>query len=147
MLVTAAAVAAQVFTCVPSQVWDGDTFTCTDGTRVRVAAIAAREVKRRNGRMVDGGCGAGHPCPTYDGVRARDRLVELIGRPRGTGPHGHVLVRGLPLRCVSNGSAGHDRVGAWCRTATGVDLSCAMVRGGYALPWPAYDKKRRLCRR
>jgi endonuclease YncB( thermonuclease family) len=55
LLLTAALGAGQPFTCVPAQVWDGDTFTCADGTKVRVAAIAAREVKRVKGHTINGG--------------------------------------------------------------------------------------------
>jgi endonuclease YncB( thermonuclease family) len=147
LLLTAALGAGQPFTCVPAQVWDGDTFTCADGTKVRVAAVAAREGKRVKGSMIDGGSSVGHPCPTYDGVRARDRLVEMLGRPQGTGQHGHVLLRAGPIRCVSSGSAGRGRVGAWCKTAKGVDISCTMVRRGYALRWSNFDLKRQLCRK
>jgi endonuclease YncB( thermonuclease family) len=61
LLIAAALGAGQVFSCVPAQVWDGDTFTCADGTKVQVAAIAAREVKCVKGRMSDRGCSVGQP--------------------------------------------------------------------------------------
>lgn len=133
------------FACTPSAVWDGDTFTCSDGTKVRVAAIAAREVKRVNGRMVDGGCNPGHPCSPVSGIVARDALADLFGGARGVGPHGHLLVAGPSLRCVSNGSAGRDRTGAWCRTPSGADVSCAMVKAGYAVRWARHGGDR-VCR-
>lgn len=76
---------AAAFTCTPAQVWDGDSFTCADGTKVRVAAIATREIKRVGSRMVDNGCKDNHPCPTMDAVKARDVLVSKLGRPIGTG--------------------------------------------------------------
>lgn len=127
--------AGLAFTCTPAAIWDGDTFTCSDGRKVRVAAIAAREVKRVNGRMVDAGCSPGHPCPTTSGLTARNGLADLFGGARGVGRNGHLMVSGPLLRCMSNGSAGRDRTGAWCRTPAGQDVSCAMVRQGYALRW------------
>lgn len=134
--------AGLAFTCAPVQVWDGDTFTCSDGTKVRVAAISAREVKLVGGRMIDGGCNPGHPCATTSGIVARDALADLFGGARGVGPHGHLLVAGPSLRCVSNGSAGRDRTGAWCHTSAGVDVSCFMVRQGFAVRWARYGGTR-----
>lgn len=144
-LLASAYAAGASFTCTPAAIWDGDTFTCADGRKVRVAAIAAREVKRVNGRMVDAGCSSGHPCPTASGLVARNGLADLFGGARGVGPNGHLLVSGAPLRCTSNGSAGRDRIGAWCRTPAGTDVSCAMVRQGYALRWARYGGDR-VCR-
>ena len=136
---------AAAFTCTPAQVWDGDSFTCEDGTKVRVAATSTREIKRVGNRMLDNGCKESHPCPAMDAVKARDVLVSKLGRLIGTGSHGHVLVKGPALRCVSNGSAGRGRIGAWCTTPAG-DLFCAMVKSGAAAYWPEFDKKRRMCR-
>lgn len=137
--------AGLAFTCTPVSVWDGDSFTCSNGTKVRVAAIATREVKRVAGRMVDAGCNSGHPCPATSGLVARNGLADLLGGARGIGPHGHLLVDGPRLSCVSNGSAGRDRIGAWCRTPRGVDVGCAMVRAGYALRWARHGGAR-VCR-
>jgi endonuclease YncB( thermonuclease family) len=134
-MLLAAIAAGASFTCTPARVWDGDSFTCSDGTKVRVAGIAAREVKWVQGRVIDGGCSEGHPCPSTSGIAARDALAGLFGGTRGTGPHGHLLVRGSLLQCVSNGSAGRGRVGAWCSSEASGDVSCRMVKGGYALRW------------
>jgi len=134
----AAVIASGVsFDCLPVKVWDGDSLECSSGVKIRVSGIAAREVKRLGGQMVDAGCNDGHPCPRADAIASRNALVRLAGRSIGTGRHGHVLVKGKPLRCISTGSAGRDRVGAWCRVGN-VDLSCAMVQGGYALRWDRY---------
>ena len=46
--------AASTFECHVSEVHDGDTLRCADGTRVRLHAVAAREI--------DGSCSPGHPC-------------------------------------------------------------------------------------
>jgi endonuclease YncB( thermonuclease family) len=121
----------EVFACTPTAVWDGDgPVWCAEGPRIRLSGIAAREL--------DGSCSAGHPCPDADPIEARDALVELVGRPVGEGRHGHALVEGPPMRCVSAGSAGGDRTGAWCVSPMSGDISCAMVQGGWAARWERY---------
>jgi endonuclease YncB( thermonuclease family) len=140
LIIAASIVAAGVsFTCTPTRVWDGDgPIWCAEGPKIRLAHIAAREI--------DETCKPGHPCPRASGWAARDHLVTLIGKPSGRSREGHVLVSGKPLRCVSHGSAKGQRTAALCSTAAGVDISCAMVRGGYALRWEQYDRGRELCR-
>ncbi|MCJ8191972.1 hypothetical protein [Sphingomicrobium aestuariivivum] len=123
--------AGTVFDCTPTAVWDGDgPIWCEEGPRIRLSGIAAREI--------DDECRAGHPCPAASGAAARDALVNLLGGPRGSLSHGHVVVRAPTMRCVSTGSAGGSRTGAWCVTASGVDLSCAMVASGNAERWARY---------
>jgi endonuclease YncB( thermonuclease family) len=131
------------FSCRPAMVWDGDSFTCSDGRKVRVSGIAAREVRWDGSALLDAGCRDGHPCPTADGVAARNGLVRLLGDARGKAGTGHVLIDGPELRCVSTGSAGGERVGAWCRSPMSGDLSCAMVRAGHAVRWPRYWRDHR----
>ena len=127
------------FTCTPTRVWDGDgPIWCAEGPKIRLAAIAAREI--------DETCKPAHPCPSASGGSARAALVRLIGKPRGRSREGHLLVEARPLACVSRGSGKGERTAALCKTASGTDLSCAMVRGGYALRWPQYDRRRELCR-
>lgn len=119
------------FSCTPTHVWDGDgPIWCAEGPRIRLAGIAAREM--------DETCRPNQPCPTVSAVDARDALVSLVGKPTGIGPNGHVLVQGPELSCVSNGSAGGSRTAAWCTLPSGVDLSCALVELGVALPWERY---------
>ena len=126
--------AGQVFTCTPTAVWDGDgPVWCEEGPRIRLAGIAAREM--------DGSCSKGHPCPAASAEHARDALVQLVGEPIGKGRHGHVLVQGPAMRCLSNGSAGGNRTAAWCVSPLGGDLNCAMVRGGFAARWDRYWKQ------
>lgn len=97
--------AGQAFTCTPEAVWDGDgPIWCEEGPRIRLSGIAAREI--------DGSCKAGHPCPVADPLEARDALARLVGDAVGSGPNGHVLVKGPPMRCVSDGSAGGSRTAA-----------------------------------
>lgn len=121
----------ETFECTPEAVWDGDgPVWCTEGPRIRLSGIAAREL--------DGSCSPGHPCPEAGPFKARDALARLIGRPVGDGPHGHVLVKGPTMQCRSTGSAGGDRTGAWCVSPLSGDVSCAMVRGGWAAPWDRY---------
>lgn len=121
----------EVFVCTPTHVWDGDgPIWCKEGPRIRLAGIAAREI--------DGSCKQHHPCPRTSGTDARDRLVDLIGTPRGVGKHGHVLVVGPAMQCLSNGSAGGKRTAAWCISSHGIDVNCAMVRNKWALKWDRY---------
>ncbi len=128
---TSAPAAGERFACTPTRVYDGDgPIWCAEGPRVRLAGIAAREI--------DGSCRRNHPCPATTGTAARAHLVRLIGRRSGVAPTGHVLVEGPSLTCVSAGSAGGSRTAAWCVSPVQGDLSCAMVRSGYALRWDRY---------
>jgi len=141
LLIAAAAVqivpAGQSFTCTPVAVYDGDgPIWCEEGPRIRLAGIAAREM--------DGTCNSNQPCPTASAEAARDALVGLVGVPTGRTPQGHVKVSGRPLRCVSNGSGVGTRTAASCRTRSGADLSCAMLRTGTVLRWARYDPTGRL---
>lgn len=125
--------AGQTFACTPTRVWDGDgPIWCAEGPRIRLSGIAAREM--------DGSCGLGHPCPSASAVEARDALVSLLGQATGRSSEGHVLVRGQTMLCRSDGSAGGTRTAAWCVSPKGGDLSCAMVRGGWAARWQRYWK-------
>lgn len=124
------------FTCTPEAVWDGDgPIWCKEGPRVRLAGIAAREI--------DGRCAVGHPCPSADATAARDHLANLLGTVKGMAATGHVRIKGAPLRCVSTGSAGGNRTAAFCRSPRSGDISCAMVRDGYAARWDRYWRAHR----
>nr|WP_083495327.1 hypothetical protein [Tsuneonella troitsensis] len=119
------------FSCTPIAVWDGDgPIWCAEGPRIRLAGVAAREM--------DGSCMTDHPCPSTTAVEARDALVRLVGEPTGVGPHGHILVRGPAMTCLSKASAGGNRTAAWCFSPRGGDLSCAMVAGGWGAKWAKY---------
>ncbi len=119
------------FTCTPTAVWDGDgPIWCAEGPKIRIAGVAAREM--------DGSCRNNQPCPSVNAVEARDRLIRLLGGPKGISSTGHVRVRAAALRCLSEGSAGGSRTAAWC-TSPGVgDLSCAVILAGGAVRWPRY---------
>jgi len=126
----------QAFACTPTRVWDGDgPIWCAEGPRIRLAGIAAREM--------DGSCTQGHPCPSVSATVSRDALVDLVGLRLGVHPQGHILVRGPALSCRSAGSASRNRIVAWCISPTRGDLSCAMVRGGWALRWERYWRNHR----
>jgi endonuclease YncB( thermonuclease family) len=128
--------AGATFTCTPTRVWDGDgPIWCAEGPRIRLAGVAAREI--------DGSCSRGHPCPSASGVEARDALVRLIGQRIGVHAQGHILVSGPALICRSEGSAGGVRTAAWCVSPRSGDLSCAMVRGGWAHRWDRYWRNHR----
>lgn len=84
------------FSCTSNQVWDGDSFTCSSGTQIRVAGIAAREVRSvRGGAVVDAGCRSGHPCPRTSGIAARNALAGLFGGSIGLGLTGICSSAGL----------------------------------------------------
>lgn len=128
--------ADQTFTCTPTHVWDGDgPVWCEEGPRLRLAGIAAREM--------DETCNANQPCPNATAKEARAELVSLLGRQIGTSRHGHILVQGPTLRCVSTGSAGGKRTGAWCTSPVSGDISCRMVQSGTALKWDRYWRNHR----
>src|SRR5690606_23519010 len=125
--------AGQSFTCTPVRVWDGDgPIWCAEGPRIRLSGIAAREM--------DGSCSKGHPCPSASAEQAREALVRYVGKPTGKSEHGHVIVEGPPLKCVSVGGGGGKRTAAWCASPKHGDLSCAMVKSGYAAKWSKYWK-------
>lgn len=139
MIFLATISAAATFACTPVAVWDGDSLWCQEGPRIRLSGIAARET--------DGSCKPGHPCPAVDPNVSRDALVALVGKPTGVGPRGHVLVTGPTMTCRSVGSAGGKRTAAWCFSPKGGDLSCAMVRGGWAARWKGYWRGHRCALR
>jgi endonuclease YncB( thermonuclease family) len=129
MLATIAA--GLIFTCTPTAVYDGDgPVWCREGPKIRISGIAAREA--------DGTCRPGHPCPEASATDARNALVNLMGGAKGSLSTGHVRVSAPAMRCRSDGSAGGKRTAAWCVTASGVDLSCAMVSTGTVLKWDRY---------
>jgi hypothetical protein len=130
--------AGSSFKCTPRAVWDGDgPIWCAEGAKVRVAGVAAREM--------DGTCRSNQPCPAVGAIEARDRLVALLGGPKGKLATGHILVRSPTMSCLSDGSAGGNRTAAWCVSPAIGDLSCAVVRAGGAVRWPRYWKEHR-CR-
>ena len=130
-MLTEVVTAGAAFLCTPTAVWDGDgPIWCAEGPKIRLSGIAAREI--------DETCRPGHPCPVASGRSARDQLVVLLGGKRGVRSTGHIIVRAPAMRCRSDGGAKGSRTAAWCVTASGVDLNCAMVRSGKAARWDRY---------
>ena len=121
----------QSFDCTPTAVWEGVApIWCAGGPHVRVSGIAAREM--------DGTCSPGHPCAAADPRAARDHLVGLVGKRTGTRSTGHITVTGPTMRCRSAGGAGGNRTAVFCISPQSGDISCAMVRDGYAARWDRY---------
>ncbi len=118
--------AGKIFSCTVLSVYDGDgPINCAeiDGegkpVMVRLRGIEAREA--------DNSCQA-EICPDATGAEAKAHLTSLaVGR----------------LQCESFGPS-YNRVDAACRTATGVDISCEMIRSGTAARWAQYDPEGRL---
>jgi len=126
------------FSCTPVRVWDGDgPIWCREGPKIRLSGIAAREI--------DETCKPIHPCPKASGASARNHLAGLVGQVVGKAGEGHLLVRGPTMQCRSAGNGKGSRTAAWCVSPKSGDLSCRMVKDGYALAWKQYWKSHR-CR-
>jgi endonuclease YncB( thermonuclease family) len=110
-----------IFACLVTSAFDGDTLRCADGTRVRLQAIDAPEMRK---------CRKGRTCAPGDPVAAKAALSRLA--------------LGKTLRCRKTGTS-YSRITAWCRV-DGIDLSCAMFSAGHAVRVARYDTPRRLCR-
>lgn len=109
--------------CTVVRVHDGDgPIWCAEGPRIRLTAIAAREL--------DETCSPGHPCPEASGASAKAALSRLA--------------MGQVLRCEPTGRS-YGRTTAWCWRPDGIELNCAMVQGGWAAYWERFDPDRRMC--
>lgn len=107
------------FSCSVKTITDGDTLRCADGTRVRIGGIDAPEVSA---------CSLGRQCVPGDGQASKRSLASLAS--------------GRTLSCRQVGTS-YKRKVAFC-SAGGVDLSCAQVRAGQAVP--RYSENDRVCR-
>lgn len=94
--------------CAHPRIIDGDTLEC-DGTRIRLAGIDAPEMP--------GHCRKGRDCVAGDPYEATDALRELASGG---------------ISCTPQGTDIYGRTIARC-TASGRDLSCAMVTRGQAV--------------
>lgn len=111
------------FTCNVSSITDGDTLRCSDGTRIRLHAVAARES--------DETCKVGHPCPSASGASATAKLTELAS--------------GQTLQCEQTGTS-YGRLTAVCWNEANTEINCAMVQSGTTLIWPKFNEQRPICR-
>lgn len=112
-----------VFLCLAAFAIDGDTLRCEGLPHVRLARIDAPELADH--------CRPGRRCAPGEPIAARAALAAML-----TGP-----VRCKPVDAVPwwRGFQPRDRYGrivARCK-AGGRDLGKAMLRGGWAVPWPA----------
>jgi len=96
-------------TCHSPYIIDGDTFQCDD-TRIRLAGIDAPET--------DGHCRQGRRCVQGDAEAAKNHLNELTR---------------TKVECTAIDTDHYGRSIALCK-ASGVDLSCAMIGSGHAIP-------------
>lgn len=122
MPLPAALFALAAFSCPVVHVADGDTFTCADRTRVRIAAIDAPELP--------GHCRRGRQCAPGDPFAAKVSMEQLV--------------LGRTLQCEPTGTS-YDRIVAWCRVGR-VDVGCAQVSSGHAIREDRYDGAD-VCRR
>lgn len=110
------------FSCRVTNVHDGDTLRCAGGSRVRLHAVAAREL--------DETCTAGHPCPSASGKSAREALVRLAAD------------RTLKCRQIGNS---YNRVTAICTNDAGIEINCGMIQSGTAIVWDRFDREAPIC--
>lgn len=101
------------FICQVAAVHDGDTFTCADGRKVRLAGVDANEL--------DGKCHS--TCAAMPARAARAYVGRLIYRQR--------------LSCVQVGTS-YRRFVARCTLPDGRSLSCAVIAAGAAVRWDRY---------
>lgn len=111
------------FTCDVVRVNDGDTLRCADGVRVRLHAVAAREI--------DETCSPGHPCPEASAIAAREVLMRLAAN--------------RTITCTPIGTS-YDRVTAICRNDRGVEINCAMIESGTTVVWDRFNREAPICR-
>lgn len=109
------------FICLVASVTDGDTIRCTDGTRVRFAAINAREK--------DGTCRRGMVCPIMPPARAKAIVTRMVLHKR--------------LTCEPMGKSWNRTVAA-CRFADDRSVSCAIAATGAAAWEPSYARRYRM---
>lgn len=112
----------QPFVCSVVKVHDGDgPVWCSEGERIRLAGIAAREI--------DESCRSNQPCPPASGASAQLALQQMV--------------LGKVLSCQPVGTS-YNRTVAWCRLPSSEDVSCEMIKTGTALRWDRYDPEQRL---
>lgn len=103
--------AAAAFLCLNPTHHDGDAIRCGDhGRSMRLYGIDAPEMP--------GACRKGRVCTPGDPYAARDHLISLT--------------RGRRVTCVQVGTDRYRRKIVKCE-ADGINLSCSMVRDGFAV--------------
>lgn len=114
------------FVCLVVRVHDGDSLTCANGRKVRIAGIAAPDYPDaepcRTRRM-------GYVCDARAADHSRDAVARLTLNRR--------------LTCQPVGQS-WSRIVARCRFADGRDLSCAVLATGTAAKWDRYWRAYRM---
>jgi len=116
------------FVCEVVRVHDGDSLTCADRTRIRVAGIQAPDYAssppcRRNPVP------ATYTCDTAAAKRSRAIVERLVLRQR--------------ITCQPVDRS-YQRVVAQCTLVDGRSLSCAAIAAGAAVRWDAYWRRYRM---
>jgi endonuclease YncB( thermonuclease family) len=106
----AAQAAGGTFECFNPKVSDGDTLRCGD-KRIRLQGIDAPELA--------GHCRQGRQCVSGDAGSSMENLRRMVA--------------GVNMTCRQTDTDRYGRIVARC-DANGTDLSCAQVRGGFAVP-------------
>lgn len=103
---------ALTFVCADAAHHDGDNVRCSNVDKaIRLQGIDAPEMP--------GACRPGRACTPGDPFAARDYLRSLTA--------------GRDVRCEAEGRDDYGRIIARCE-ADGIDLSCAMIASGHAVP-------------
>lgn len=111
---------AFAFLCLVAGVTDADTLRCADGTRIRIAAIDARE---RNGTCNQ------QPCAEMPHAQAQ----PIVAR----------MTMGKRLQCFEVGRS-YNRVVAHCYLPDQRGLSCAIVKSGAAVRLDRYWRQYKM---
>jgi endonuclease YncB( thermonuclease family) len=103
--------------CTVAAISDGDTWRCTDRTRIRLAGVNARELHGDP-------CPRGRPCPAMPAREAKATLERMI--------------LGKTLRCQALGTS-YKRIVASC-TINGIDIRCRLIASGAVADWERYRR-------
>lgn len=138
-MIEALLLAAQSATCTPALIYDADTFTCADGTKLRVAGVNSRE-------LTGNPCPRDYPCPEMSAAEARQVTVRLLrGQVLGVRPTKHLIVRAPAIR-YRVVDRNRDRLVAVITLPGGADLRCALRTAGAVAEWQKFVRKYHLRR-
>ena len=131
------ALALQVAVCTPALVYDADTLTCADGTKLRIAGVNSQE-------LTGDPCPRDYPCPTMRAEPARRELVQILGGTiTARRPTKHLVVRAPAFRYRVVDRT-RDRLVAVVTLGNGQDLRCGLLRVGAVAEWTKFVRRYRL---
>lgn len=114
------------FFCLVASVHDGDTFTCSDRTKVRIAGVQAPDFTDTDP------CKRGAPGYICDNDAARRSQRIIVA-----------TIKGKTLYCRQVDKS-WSRAVAVCTLPDGGDLSCSAISSGAAVRWDRYWRRYRM---